>query len=214
MKLSTQHILQFFALAGISLFTGCSKNTVEQIPSYLAIDTISINVNAIQGTASHKIVDSWVYANNELIGGDELPSRFPILKSGTTSLTIFAGIKLNGINETRSPYPFYQKISKTVTLVRDSVLDLGHLKYQYAEGTKFAWIENFEQNNLSIDTSARSEINMVRTKLPELAAAFPYEQNEYAAKVVIPSDTLVFECVSHDSFKLPTIQLKFSNQVF
>jgi hypothetical protein len=161
-------------------------------------------VNAIQGTASHKIVDSWVYANNELIGGFELPSRFPILKSGSTNLTIFAGVKLNGMNETRSPYPFYQQITKTVNLVRDSILDLGHLKYSYTEGTKFAWQENFEQYNLSIDTTARSEITLVRAKLPELATAFPFEDNEYAAKVVIPNDSLVFECVTHNSFKLPT----------
>jgi len=204
MKLTKLHTFQILLLVGISLFWGCSKTSVEDIPSYIAVDTISIKVNAIQGTASHKVVDTWVYANNELIGGDELPSRFAILKSGSTALTIFAGIKLNGINETRSPYPFYQQINKTVTLTRDSILDLGHLKFSYAEGTKFAWQENFEQYNLSIDTTARSEIVMLRAKLPELAAAFPYELNEYAAKVVIPNDSLVFECMSHNSFKLPT----------
>ena len=204
MKLTHLHTLQIFFLSGMSLLLGCSKTSVEDIPSYLAIDTISIKVNAIQGTASHKIVDSWVYANNELIGGFELPSRFPILKSGSTNLTIFAGVKLNGMNETRSPYPFYQQITKTVNLVRDSILDLGHLKYSYTEGTKFAWQENFEQYNLSIDTTARSEITLVRAKLPELATAFPFEDNEYAAKVVIPNDSLVFECVTHNSFKLPT----------
>jgi hypothetical protein len=204
MKLTHLHTFQIFFLAGMSLLLGCSKTSVEDIPSYLAIDTISIKVNAIQGTASHKIVDSWVYANNELIGGFELPSRFPILKSGSTNLTIFAGVKLNGMNETRSPYPFYQQITKTVNLVRDSILDLGHLKYSYTEGTKFAWQENFEQYNLSIDTTARSEITLVRAKLPELATAFPFEDNEYAAKVVIPNDSLVFECVTHNSFKLPT----------
>jgi hypothetical protein len=204
MKLTHLHTFQIFFLAGMSLLLGCSKTSVEDIPSYLAIDTISIKVNAIQGTASHKIVDSWVYANNELIGGFELPSRFPILKSGSTNLTIFAGVKLNGMNETRSPYPFYQQITKTVNLVRDSILDLGHLKYSYTEGTKFAWQENFEQYNLSIDTTARSEITLVRAKLPELATAFPFEDNEYAAKVVIPNDSLVFECITHNSFKLPT----------
>ena len=204
MKLTHLHTFQIFFITGMSLLLGCSKTSVEDIPSYLAIDTISIKVNAIQGTASHKIVDSWVYANNELIGGFELPSRFPILKSGSTNLTIFAGVKLNGMNETRSPYPFYQQITKTVNLVRDSILDLGHLKYSYTEGTKFAWQENFEQYNLSIDTTARSEITLVRAKLPELATAFPFEDNEYAAKVVIPNDSLVFECVTHNSFKLPT----------
>jgi hypothetical protein len=204
MKLTLLHTFQLFLLTGISLIWGCSKTSVEDIPSYIAIDTISVKVNSIQGSASHKVVDAWVYADNDLIGGDELPSRFPILKGGTTTLTIFAGIKLNGINETRSPYPFYQKITKTLTLVRDSVIGLGHLSFAYSDGTKFAWQENFEQYNLSIDTTARSEISLLRSKLPELATAFPSEANEYAAKIVIPNDSLVFECVTHNSFKLPT----------
>jgi hypothetical protein len=72
-------------------------------------------------------------------------------------------------------------------------------------GTKFAWQEDFEQANLSIDSTARSEVNLVRTRMTsELAAAFPFEMNEWAAKIVIPDDSLVFECASHDSYKLPT----------
>ncbi len=199
-----KYIFRFLSLTAVLLAVGCAKTNPDEIPSYIKIDTISINVNSIQGTASQKIVDSWIYADNELIGGFELPSNPPILKSGSTQLDIFAGIMLNGIKETRVPYPFYQKISKTVNLVRDSAINFGHMKFAYIEGTKFAWQESFEQANLSIDSTARSEVNLVRTLLPELATAFPYELNKYAAKVLILSDSLVFECASHDAFKLPT----------
>jgi hypothetical protein len=199
-----QHIFKFLTLTVFLVVAGCAKTSIDQIPSYLAIDTISLKVTSIQGTASQKISDAWVYANNDLIGAFELPAKFPLLKSGTTQISIFAGIKLNGINETRVPYPFYAPYNKDITLERENVDSLGHLTFSYLEGTKFAWQEDFEQINLSIDMTARSEVSLVSTQLPELSTEFPNEMNDYAAKVVIPSDSLTFECVSHDMFKLPT----------
>ena len=204
MNLKSLNIFQILSFALVLLVSGCAKTSIDEIPSYLSIDTISITVTPLQGTSSQKIFDAWVYADNILIGGFELPKRFPLLKEGTTELSIFAGIKLNGINELRVPYPFYQKITKTVELEREQVLDLGHLKFAYASATKFAWQEDFEESNLSIDTTARSEINLNRIFLQdELHAAFPYETNQYAARVIIPNDSLMFECASHDSYKLP-----------
>ncbi len=200
-----KNIFTLFIIVTLSLLAGCSKTTIDEIPSYIAIDTTSINVASLQGTASQKISDTWVYADNELIGAFEVPTQFPVLKNGSSELSIFAGIRLNGINETRAPYPFYEKISRTVNLEREKITDLGHLKFLYVVGTKFAWQEDFEQANLSIDSTARSEVNLVRTRMTsELAAAFPFETNEWAAKIVIPDDSLVFECASHDSYKLPT----------
>ncbi|MEI6061306.1 MAG: hypothetical protein WCR72_11400 [Bacteroidota bacterium] len=202
-----RYIFTILTLCLVLLFSGCAKTSINEIPSYIAIDSLSLNVSDIQGSASHKITDTWIYADNDLIGAFAFPfplKRIPLLKSGSCQLSIFAGIKLNGINETRTPYPFYQPLNKTVTLEREKVLDLGEMKFSYVTGTKFAWIENFEKANLSIDSTARSEVNLVRTLLPELATVFPNEVNKYAAKVVIPNDSLVFECCSHDSFKLPT----------
>ena len=204
MKYITQHIHKIPLLAILVIFTGCAKTSIDEIPSYIAIDSISLNVTSIQGTASHKICDAWIYTDNELIGAFELPLQVPALKSGPANLSIFAGIKLNGINELRVPYPFYTQINKSVELEREKITDLGHMKFSYASATKFAWQEQFEFANYSIDSTARSEVNLVRTALPELATVFPGENNKYAAKVVIPSDSLVFECASHDSFKLPT----------
>jgi len=200
----TQHIHKLLILAVLVIITGCAKTSLDEIPAYIAIDSISINVTSIQGTASQKISDAWIYADNELIGAFELPLNVPVLKSGASNLSIFAGIKLNGINELRVPYPFYTQINKSVELEREQVTDLGHMKFAYASATKFAWLEEFEYANYSLDSTQRSEVNLVRTALPELATVFPGENNKYAAKVVIPSDSLVFECASHDSFKLPT----------
>jgi len=200
----TKYILKLFPLILILLVASCAKNSVEDIPSYIKIDSISIKPNALQGTLSHKITDAWVYCGNELIGGFEMPANFPILKGGTNVLSIYAGIKLNGINETRVPYPFYQHLEKTVNLKRDSVLNLGDLAVTYTDKTVFSWIEDFEHTNLSIDTTKHSQTALVRALLPELATSFPYETNKYAGKVTLADSITSFECASHDFFDLPT----------
>ncbi len=204
MNLFVRHTQTIPALLLVLLLSGCTKTSIDEVPSYINIAGSKLIVTDIQGSGSQKISDAWVYADNDLVGAFELPKKFPVLKSGTTQLLIFAGIKLNGFNETRSPYPFYEKISIPVNLEREKITDLGLLTFSYVAGTKFAWKEDFEQANLSIDTTARSEVNLVRTQLAELATVFPGEGNKYTAKVLIPNDSVVFECATHDSFILPT----------
>lgn len=183
--------------------SSCTKTSIDDIPSYLQIDTASIIASGLQGTSSHKITDIWVYSGNEYLGTYELPAKFPILKSGKTDFRFYAGIKMNGINETRVAYDFLKIITQNVKLQHDSVSVVHHLKFTYADNVVFAWAENFEQYNLSLDSTSRSEVNFSRVALPELATVFPYELNEYAAKVVITDETSLFECQSHDALKLP-----------
>jgi len=204
MNNTAKQLFFLFSLLTFVIISGCTKPSVDDIPSYIAIDTMSIKVNSMQGTASQNITDSWVYADNDLVGAFELPAQFPVLKSGNTTLYIFAGIKLNGINETRVPYPFYDRIQKTVTLEQEKVTKLGHLNFTYVPTTKFAWLEDFEQVNLTLDSTKRSEVNFTRAKLSELETAFPGEDNDYAASVIIPNENEVFESISNDAFKLPT----------
>lgn len=221
-NINKHNIINYFvALLIFASFTSCSEKNSDEIPSYLKIDTASIISTGLQGTSSHKITDVWVYSGNEFIGAYELPAKFPILKKGVTGLRFYAGIKMNGINETRIPNDFFEAIDVNMRLQQDSVSVIKHLKFAYNENVIFAWTENFEQFNLSLDSTSRSEINFNRVNLPELASAFPFELNEFAAKVVIDNDTSLFECQSHDAFKLPNngktafLELNYkSNNIF
>lgn len=199
-----KHILLFASVASLMWLAGCTKSLTDEVPSYIAVDSISLSVSPIQGTASHKIVDTWVYAGSDLVGGFELPAKFPVLKDGNTELTLLAGIKMNGINETRVPYPFYETIKKTVNLQTEKVTDLGHIRFSYKASTQFAWQESFEQYSFSLDSTSRSEVNLYRVAVPELSKVFPYEINQYAGRVLINDKTSVFECQSHNWLKLPT----------
>lgn len=198
-KISTRLIFLSMSMLAIML-TACQKTSDLDIPSYISIDSISVNVNTEQGTASNKIVDAWVYAGNDLEGAFELPASFPVLKAGATRLNIQPGIKLNGMAETRVPYPFYDTISVNVTLNRQNEVQLGHIATKYKSTAKFGWLEDFEDPYLSIDTTSRSSIKISRVGEPSLVSSFPGEGNSYAGKISIPTDDDFFECISHESY--------------
>ena len=56
--------------SGLLFIQGCEIiNPEEQIPSYVYINEFSFTTSLdIQGYASSKLPDAWVYANNEFIG--------------------------------------------------------------------------------------------------------------------------------------------------
>lgn len=94
------------------MFTSCELiNPAEPVPAYIAID--SIHFSTTQGSSSNAIVDGWVYIDNNLQGGYELPFTVPIKETGTHTISIKPGIKVDGLNSLRSVntlYTFYDTI--------------------------------------------------------------------------------------------------------
>ena len=80
------------------------------IPSF----TFQANLN--QGTSSESITEVWVYAKDQSLGVYDLPAKIPILDLGASNIRIFAGIKNNGISNTRIRYPFYAPFDTTLTI--------------------------------------------------------------------------------------------------
>ena len=92
-------------IIGLLLITSiisCKKGGVNEIPSYMTIENITLDQNS-----THNITDAWVYIDDNLQGVYELPANFPLLAQGKHKLRVKAGIKDNGIAGTRIPYPFY-----------------------------------------------------------------------------------------------------------
>lgn len=212
MILYTGKTIHFFAVLALSLMIfSCQKGSEEDIPSLISLNHISLNPEG-QGTSSQKITDAWIYVDEEFIGAFELPfTKVPILNAGKHQLKIYAGIKMNGIASTRVPYSFYSPvILKEVNLVRDSTLDLGNLTVKYSSSTVFALQEDFEQSAISLDSTARSLYKLQRTTDPSLVFHLNGEYNSASGMVLVPSDTGIFECVTHDEYDVPA----YSKDVF
>lgn len=99
------------------LLQGCDLiNPKEKEPAYLYIPSLTFQANTSQGTSSASITEVWVYSNDQSLGVFDLPAKVPILDKGTAEIRIFAGIKSNGISNSRIRYPFYSPFDTTLTI--------------------------------------------------------------------------------------------------
>jgi hypothetical protein len=156
------------------LFSGCDKFEGEQtIPSYLKIDSLAfIREDDSQGTNNQKIVDAWIYIDDDLIGGFELPALVPILNDGTHKLELRPGIILNGIADTRAPNPCFKPIIiNNFDLFIDSTVTATGTTTYY-ENAEFIWMEDFEDPSLAIHESINSDTIIYRTEPANAPGAF------------------------------------------
>jgi hypothetical protein len=132
---------------------GCKKlNPEEEIPSYIHIDAIDLNVTNpnVQGTASHKITDAWVYVDNQILGAYELPCTLPVLAEGNHHILVRAGVKMNGSTVLRAIYPYYKGWEADVNLTRGVKSTLEPV-VEYFSGINFGttFMEDFDGNGNS-----------------------------------------------------------------
>jgi hypothetical protein len=109
--------LVFFLTFIVLALQGCDIiNPKEKEPAYLFIPSFTFQTSLNQGTSSEAITEVWVYADDQSLGVYDLPAKIPILDLGTSNIRIFAGIKNNGISNTRIRYPFYAPFDTTLTI--------------------------------------------------------------------------------------------------
>ncbi|NTW24886.1 MAG: hypothetical protein HGA37_09315 [Lentimicrobium sp.] len=195
--------VSFFLILIITITSGCKKNDADLVPSYLYIDQIGLTTSYDQGTSSQRITDAWVYVDETLIGAFELPATVPILREGLQNITIRPGIKLNGIANTRSIYPFYSDIKRSITLVKDSVINVSDVVTTYKTNVTFPWLEDFNFSGVTLDTTSKSTVGIDKINNPELVFSQPGELNSYSAFITMTENTDVFEAVSTEKFDFP-----------
>jgi len=200
MKMSLQKVL---CILSIVIFTGtfisCNLiNPEEQIPSYIRIDSISLSIQDYSeyGSSSNKITDAWVYIDDQLIGAFELPAKFPVLWEGTHTVTVKAGIKVNGIAATRAIYPFYQPYVISMNLIKDSIITLNPTVTYFPSTVK--WNEDFEVGISLVKTSFSD------TTIGTTLAGDPEAFDEGISGVVhLDAARDFFQCTTINYYELP-----------
>ena len=113
-----RYLLYFLLFCNFIFFESCKKDKFKAPKaSFLVVNNVTlktITTGPNQGENSHKITDMWYYVDGEFKGVFPIGSVMPIVSSGNAEITLFAGIKNNGISSTRLPYPVY--VSKTYNL--------------------------------------------------------------------------------------------------
>lgn len=183
--------LKRFFLVCISVLPVCmwgckGLNEDEPVPSYIHIPSITLQTktDGSQGSNAADIVDAWVYANKQLIGVFQPPVTLPILKTGNTEITVFAGIKKNGRTADRVTYPFYAPFVQQVNLAAariDTILPV----VKYKDFTRFAWIEDFEDQSESMQKTGNAATidTLFVTNNPQKVFQFDGNLNNYSGLV-------------------------------
>lgn len=165
-----RHIFSLFIASMFALMTFSSCNNFEgsqEIPAYIHVDTFLLTTNyEIEGAASHKITDVWLYIDNNLQGCYEMPATIPVLERGKHKITIYPGIKLNGISSTRTINPFYKPYIIEELELEEKVIDTIHPSttyYSKDESTlEFAFTDDFERQ-IFVEDSNGSDTAIIRT---------------------------------------------------
>lgn len=194
-----------FMLLAVLSFNGCYKFEGEQtIPAYLQIDTVFFTTDyASQGSKTHQFTDVWVYVNDQLIGAFELPAKFPVLARGKNKLEIRPGIRLNGIAATRAAYPFVRAfIVQDFSLFEDSVVRVNPTTSYYTS-LNFAWMEDFERANISMEKSGQSDTSIFATQPAHNPEALLSDNSAYSGIVHLEGEKSKFQIISYLGYKLP-----------
>jgi hypothetical protein len=182
------------------MLSGCDPFEGDQtVPSYLHIDSIGFNSDILsQGTDIQYIADAWVFVNDELVGGFELPATIPILEEGPSKLEIRPGIILNGISDTRAPHPCMKPVTvMDFNLVIDSVVTFSGAS-TYLDNAVFVWMEDFEDASLAIKKGPQSDTSVARTQPANAQGAFINDHSEYSGISYVTDDRPYLMLVSDD----------------
>lgn len=189
----------FLFILSMGLFSCQKQNLKPGIPTFLKIDTIYLSTDySTEGSRSHNITDVWVYVNEQRIGAFEMPAMIPVLVEGTATLRLEAGFKVNGIATTRVNSPFYEPyIVDEFVFVPDTIISISPTTH-YRENVRFAWMEDFEDNALSIDTAnLDSELDIVLSTQDEAFEGF------HSGMIYLDTTYTFFEGATFEPFTLP-----------
>lgn len=133
-----------------------------------------------------------------------MPVTIPILKEGSSEIVVIPGVKRNGQSSDRSINPFYRSYVTTLDLIPARV-DTIKPKVKYRDA-KFVWIEDFEDNTISLERTLEVSTTDSFIITREPAEVFNYDGNLNTAsgKIIIPANGLqVFDSRSIEVFDLP-----------
>lgn len=112
-----------------------------------------------EGSASNNITDVWLYLDNQSVGVFQLPAKVPIYQDAD-SIQIFPGIKVNGISNTRAPYPMYTSFNESFSF-EPATIDTFNPSIEYVAGANFPLREDFESGNVFSNIGVTSATNLV-----------------------------------------------------
>lgn len=190
-------VLLFGVGYSLILLGSCKKYEAAEPAFFVRANKIAVTTTAKQGSASHKITDLWLYVNGQFQGCYPVGNLMPIItKNQKTTIDVFAGIKNNGISDTRIFWSMYEKLEFD-TLVESGRTIERPFTFQYKSVTVFPLIEGFEGGANGFNMQAVNSDTIFHIASPEDS----FEGN--CIQMGLSGRTLVGKIESNTSYTLP-----------
>jgi len=203
MKYLLNLLLCFFGLLSFN----CNKE-IEPIPSYLHIGNFSLSTNAsIQGLNTYEITSAKLFVNGKEIGNFMLPANVPVIHTGNATIEVYPNVKENGIVNNQKYYSPYEGYIINKTL-KEGIMDSIFPTTTYRTNTNFAWMEDFEDQSLSVQpygqNNCRDSLKIIPTSTP--GVNIPFTGSNYCGLIRMERDTsAIFEVSTIQSYILPNL---------
>lgn len=189
---------EFLIVVIIVVLASCKKDKSAEQTFFIKADRVNVAPSAKQGSASHKITDLWLYVNGQFQGAYPSDALLPIISKGeSVKINVFAGIKNNGISNTRLNWPFYQMFELD-TFVAGSPTIVRNIDFSYNPYATFAWIEDFDgSTGITLKKSPVSSVNY------RLASADNCFEGR-SISLSLSGDSITAQIESTNSYALPS----------
>lgn len=133
--------------------SSCEKYKPAQEAFFLTAGDIQVKTTATQGTGSHKITDLGLYVNGMFQGTYPVGNLMPVVSNGfPVRINLLAGIKNNGISDTRLYWPFYKPVQFD-TVVESGKTIVRNVVFEYLPNTTFTLNETFDAAGINVMNS-------------------------------------------------------------
>lgn len=171
----------------VAFAVACNRTDTSEIPAFIRTNQVFFSTQPAQGSNSSAISELWYYSDGDVLGVVDTPVALPLLKQGVQTITIFPGIKNNGMGTSRIRYPFYTSFDTTLDVVPGETFEL-QPAFTYLSSAVIDASRNFEAGNSFVEAPfnngqiellnepslAASGVRCVRMKLPYGAALLSY----------------------------------------
>jgi hypothetical protein len=163
-----KHCLFLFLAPAFILVNSCKKYAPAPAAFFIQSSTVTVapSSSTLQGSASHKITDLFLYVDGQFQGAYKTGNTMPIVNRGQkVHIDVFAGIKNNGIDETTITWLLYEKIGFDTLVESGKTIDRP-LAFKYNPNVKFPWLEDFDGMSVSLVRSSQTSTNTVLSVAP------------------------------------------------
>lgn len=191
-----RNLLFLFTLLSIGSCSFFDKS--EDTPSYIHIRKFTVTSNSTQGTNSNNITDAWVFVDGNSLGVFELPCTIPVLADGNSRITLYAGIKDDGISAIRKIYPFYTNYVEDRFLTRGLVDTISPTCTYFDPPLCNINKEEFEDAGVKFVADPTSAGNVVKTN-----AAGEVFEDQFSGKITMTASDLLVKAFYNVNFLFP-----------